>query len=218
MAPKNWLHSTSAPFCERLRGDQLPFGTDQNLWGQGLCFPGLLQVGQEWDGHFLFSSWFPGLCDSGCESSDACSVMKQLWSSAEETSCVGWWEKDLLDWSAWTRLPLPPHWAGRVKLLLAGFAKWVSPHGWATMVGKQAVPRPGALHGAGLLGSRTERGGGQVLGTGCATCPARGSPTQSCWGCRALGPAGRTVGHCTSPCTLWPHAWCAERLGVVRSW
>ena len=31
MAPKNWLHSTSAPFCERLREDQLPLGTDQNL-------------------------------------------------------------------------------------------------------------------------------------------------------------------------------------------
>ena len=72
----------------------------------------------------------------GVRALDACSSW--LCSSAEETSCVGWWEKDLLDWSAWTRLPLPPHWAGRVKLLLTGFAKWVSPHGWATMAGRSA--------------------------------------------------------------------------------
>lgn len=45
--------------------------------------------------------------------------------------------------TCWTGLlgpafPSPPHWAGRVKLLLTGFAKWVSPHGWATMAGRWA--------------------------------------------------------------------------------
>ena len=117
----------------------------------------------------------------GVRALDACSSW--LCSSAEETSCVGWWEKDLLDWSAWTRLPLPPA-LGREGetaaywLCQMGLSSWVGYHGG--QVGKQAVPHPGALHGAGLLGSRAERGGGQVLGTGCATCPARGSPTQSC--------------------------------------
>ena len=79
--------------------------------------------------------------------------------------------------------PSPPPTLGREGetaaywLCQMGLSSWVGYHGG--QVGKQAVPHPGALHGAGLLGRRAERGGGQVLGTGCATCPARGSPTQS---------------------------------------
>lgn len=193
-------------FFERLRGDQLLFWIDQELGDQGPGFPEPLWVRQGWE-RWPFSIFLiPWSSMTQVVKVSTDFWVSCFWTSAEGTSYVGWWKKDLLDWSAWTCLPLPPLWAGRLKLVLAGLCQV----GFSSWIG---------YHGGSYRRSQADRESccrwGRVLGTGCVPYPTWGCAYSRMLRLRLQSPRPLEVDCVSQYFSLHP---CGHIQGMQRGW